>query len=84
LKLTIKVRDKIVADGLEDKTFDVTNIGIHLKATELKELQQVSKNLSFQKCVNEIASSKAVAGDTCTFKVLFRIRLSAKLYKIIV
>ena len=29
LKLTIKVRDKIVADGLEDKTFDVTNIGIH-------------------------------------------------------
>jgi predicted sulfurtransferase len=32
LKLTIKVRDKIVADGLVDKTFDVTNIGIHLKA----------------------------------------------------
>jgi UPF0176 protein len=26
--LTIKVRDKIVADGLVDKTFDVTNIGI--------------------------------------------------------
>jgi predicted sulfurtransferase len=38
LKLTIKVRDKIVADGLVDKTFDVTNIGIHLKAKEFNEL----------------------------------------------
>jgi hypothetical protein len=28
----IKVRDKIVADGLNDETFDVTNIGVHLKA----------------------------------------------------
>jgi UPF0176 protein len=26
LKLTVKVRDKIVADGLVDETFDVTNI----------------------------------------------------------
>jgi UPF0176 protein len=26
-KLTVKVRDKIVADGLNDETFDVTNIG---------------------------------------------------------
>ena len=38
LKLTIKVRDKIVADGLNDETFDVTNIGIHLKAAEFNEL----------------------------------------------
>ena len=38
LKLTIKVRDKIVADGLTDKTFDVTNIGIHLKAKEFNDL----------------------------------------------
>lgn len=38
LKLTIKVRDKIVADGLEDETFDATNIGIHLKAKEFNEL----------------------------------------------
>jgi UPF0176 protein len=38
LKLTIKVRDKIVADGLEDETFDVTNIGIHLKAKEFNDL----------------------------------------------
>ena len=38
LKLTVKVRDKIVADGLVDATFDVTNIGIHLKAAEFNEL----------------------------------------------
>jgi UPF0176 protein len=38
LKLTIKVRDKIVADGLVDNTFDVTNIGIHLKAKEFNDL----------------------------------------------
>ena len=38
LKLTIKVRHKIVADGLNDETFDVTNIGIHLKAQELNNL----------------------------------------------
>jgi UPF0176 protein len=38
LKLTIKVRDKIVADGLTDQTFDVTNIGTHLKAKEFNDL----------------------------------------------
>jgi UPF0176 protein len=38
LKLTIKVRHKIVADGLDDSTFDVTNKGIHLKATEFNAM----------------------------------------------
>ena len=38
LKLTVKVRDKIVADGLEDDSFDPTNIGIHLKAKDFNEL----------------------------------------------
>ncbi|MBW7675676.1 oxygen-dependent tRNA uridine(34) hydroxylase TrhO [Chryseobacterium chendengshani] len=38
LKLTIKVRHKIVADGLNDNTFDVTNKGIHLKAQEFNNL----------------------------------------------
>jgi UPF0176 protein len=38
LKLTIKVRDKIVADGLNDDTFDPTDIGTHLKAKEFNEL----------------------------------------------
>jgi UPF0176 protein len=33
-RLTIKVRKKIVADGLADDTFDVTNVGNHLSAAE--------------------------------------------------
>lgn len=37
-KLIIKVRDKIVADGLDDKSFDVTNKGKHLKAEEFNAL----------------------------------------------
>lgn len=32
LKLTIKVRRKLVADGLADDAFDVTNVGDHLDA----------------------------------------------------
>ncbi len=38
LKLTIKIRDKIVADGLNDETFDVTNIGVHLKAAAFNQI----------------------------------------------
>ena len=38
LKLTVKVRHKIVADGLNDDTFDVTNKGIHLRAKEFNQL----------------------------------------------
>ena len=38
LKLKIKVRDKILADGLIDKTFDVTNKGKHLNAREFNDL----------------------------------------------
>lgn len=37
-KLTIKVRPKIVADGLDDSSFDVTNVGKHLTALEFHEL----------------------------------------------
>ena len=38
LKLTIKVRTKIVADGLNDSSLDVTNIGVHLKAKQFNDL----------------------------------------------
>jgi UPF0176 protein len=38
LKLKIKVRDKILADGLNDDTFDVRNKGKHLSAAEFNEL----------------------------------------------
>ena len=38
LKLKVKVRNKIVADGLNDVTFDVTNKGIHVNAAEFNAL----------------------------------------------
>jgi UPF0176 protein len=37
-KLKILVRNKIVADGLNDSTFDVTNSGVHVNATEFNQL----------------------------------------------
>ncbi|MFA5619546.1 MAG: rhodanese-related sulfurtransferase [Weeksellaceae bacterium] len=38
LKLKIKVRNKILADGLNDETFDVTDRGKHLSAVEFNAL----------------------------------------------
>jgi UPF0176 protein len=38
LKLKVKVRDKIVADGLNDDTFDVRNKGVHVDAEKFNEL----------------------------------------------
>ena len=38
LKLTVKVRDKIVADGLNDETFNVTDKGVHLNADEFNKM----------------------------------------------
>ena len=38
LKLTIKIKEKIVADGLDDKTFDVTRIGEHLDAQRFNQM----------------------------------------------
>ena len=40
LKLKVKVRHKIVADGLNDGSFDVRNKGIHLNATQFNKLLQ--------------------------------------------
>ncbi len=38
LKLKVKVRNKIVADGLNDNTFDVTDKGTHVGAEEFNRL----------------------------------------------
>jgi UPF0176 protein len=38
--LTIKVRPRIVADGIEDPSFDVTQMGVHLKAAEFNQLAE--------------------------------------------
>lgn len=37
-KLTIKVRPKIVADGLDENAFDVSNVGTHLSAKDFHDL----------------------------------------------
>ena len=39
-KLKILVRKKIVADGLDDSTFDVTNSGVHVDAKEFNALAE--------------------------------------------
>jgi UPF0176 protein len=38
LKLKVKIRNKIVADGLNDTTFDVTNKGTHVDAEKFNQL----------------------------------------------
>jgi len=38
LKLKVKVRNKIVADGLQDDSFDVTNKGVHVNAEAFNTL----------------------------------------------
>ena len=72
LKLTIKVRDKIVADGLEDKSFDVTKKGKHVSAQEFNQLLEDQNTI----CVDmrnhyesEIGHFKnAVTPDVDTFR----------------
>ena len=44
-KLSIKTRNKIVADGLNDSTFDVTNVGKHLTAKEFNEAMDMPGTL---------------------------------------
>ena len=39
-KLAVKVRHKIVADGLDDHAFDVTNVGNHLTAKEFNNAME--------------------------------------------
>jgi UPF0176 protein len=72
LKLTVKVRDKIVADGLEDESFDVTNIGIHLKASEFNNLLE-NPNTIVVDMRNHYESeighfTKAIRPDVDTFR----------------
>ena len=38
LKLKIKIRSKILADGLDDQTFDPTDVGTHLKAEAFNQI----------------------------------------------
>ena len=45
VKLKIKVRPKLVADGLEDGYFDVSNVGQHLDAYEFHKAMQDSETI---------------------------------------
>jgi UPF0176 protein len=45
LKLKIKVREKIVADGLDDKTFDPSNTGAYVTAEEMNEAIEKGKTV---------------------------------------
>ncbi len=44
-KLTIKVRKKIVADGIDDASFDVTNVGNHLTAKQFNVAMEDPKTV---------------------------------------
>lgn len=44
-KLKVKVRQKIVADGLNDELFDVTNCGKHVTAREFNELTDENETI---------------------------------------
>ena len=72
LKLTIKVRDKIVADGLEDKNFDVTKKGKHVNALEFNSLLEDENTICLDMrnhYESEIGHfQKAVTPDVDTFK----------------
>ncbi len=45
LKLKVKVRNKIVADGLNDDSFDVTNKGVHVDAEQFNNLIEDEKTV---------------------------------------
>ena len=72
LKLKIKVRDKIVADGLNDSTFDVTKKGVHVDAEEFNNLMK-EKNTIVLDMRNHYESEighfkNAVCPDVDTFR----------------
>ncbi len=72
LKLTIKIRKKIVADGLDDNSFDVTNVGNHLTAKEFNEALEkedtivVDMRNHYESEVGKF--EKAITPDVDTFK----------------
>ena len=44
-KLSLKVKPKLVADGLEDDAFDVTNVGRHLNAKAFHDLVETGEHI---------------------------------------
>ena len=72
-KLGIKVKEKIVADGLDDAAFDVTKRGVHLSAEEFNKLTDDEKNTVIIDMRNHYESEvghfeNAVCPDVDTFR----------------
>ena len=72
LKLKVKVRDKIVADGLNDDSFDVTQKGKHVNAIEFNEMIE-NENTIVVDMRNHYESEighfdKAITPDVDTFR----------------
>jgi len=72
LKLKIKIRNKIVADGLSDASFDVTNKGIHLDAKGFNSMMEKKNSIVLDMrnhYESEIGHFKnAVCPDVDTFR----------------
>ena len=72
LKLKVKVRHKIVADGLNDASFDVTNIGVHLDAENFNAILEDPNTVLIDMrnhYESEIGHFKnAIAPDVDTFR----------------
>jgi len=71
-KLIIRIKNKIVADGLNDELFDVTNVGKHLSAKEFNEALHDPKTIVIDMrnhYESEVGKFKgALVPDTDTFR----------------
>lgn len=72
LKLIVRIKQKIVADGLNDDAFDVTNVGKHLTAKEFNEAME-SEDTIVVDMRNQYESEvghfeNAICPDVDTFK----------------
>lgn len=70
-KLKVKVRPKILADGLNDDTFDVTNIGVHLNAKDFNALTDQEDTVIIDMrnhYESEIGHFNAILPDADTFR----------------
>jgi len=72
-KLKIKIREKIVADGLKDESFDVTNKGQHLSAEKFNALTSDQENTILVDMRNHYESEvghfkNAITPDVETFR----------------
>jgi len=71
-KLKINVRDKIVADGIEDPSFDVNNSGVHLDAKTFNNMLEDSDSVIIDMrnhYESEVGHFKnAISPDVVTFR----------------